>query len=103
MTDEGVSQSILGEFCKKFSDFMRYSLTLQHINLSGVGFSIPTLKYLTDYGFRKSKTLLAIHMDGNFKSVGMLDQFRLWMKVVKIERDLLVDDSASFDGGNPTS
>ena len=67
---------MLNQFCKKFSDFMRHSLSLQHIDLSGVGFSIPTLRCITDYGFRKSKTLLAIHMDGNFKSVAMLNQFR---------------------------
>ena len=53
-------------FRKKFSDFLRHSRTLQHIDLNGLSFSEPTLEYITQWGFQKAKTLLSIHMSGNF-------------------------------------
>ena len=68
MADDGSGPETIAIFRKKFSDFLRHSRTLQHIDLSGVSFSEPTLEYITQYGFRKAKTLLSIHMSGNFSN-----------------------------------
>ena len=74
-------------FKKKFSDFLRYSRSLQHLDLSGLGFSEETLQYITLNGIRKSKTLLSIHMAGNFGYHGLLVKMRQWLKVINIHRD----------------
>lgn len=71
---------------------MRYSRTLQHIDLSGMGFNDETLEYITLYGFRKSKTLLSVHMSSNFERHDLLLKFRQWMKVVQISRKVSRDD-----------
>ena len=63
-------------FQKKFADFLRHSRSLQHLDLSGLGFSEETLKYITLNGLRKSKTLLAIHMGGNFGTEDLLIKMR---------------------------
>ncbi len=87
MSDEGIpSLEQLDEFRNKFANFLRHSRTLQHLDLSGMGFGEATLKHVTLGGFRKAKTLLAIHMSGNFDNQDLLFQFRSWMKVVEITR-----------------
>ena len=63
---------------------MRHSKTLQHLDISGMGFKESTLKYITLWGIRKSKTLLAIHMSGNFSNKELLNKTRRWLKVVRI-------------------
>ena len=92
MVDSGTAPEVVESFRKKFADFLRYSRTLQHIELSGIHFSEESLKYITLYGFRKSKTLLSIHMSGNFEKHSLLLKFREWMKVVKVERKVSRDE-----------
>ena len=75
------------EFQRKFADFLRHSKSLQHIDLSGLGFSEDTLQYITLNGIRKSKTLLAIHMAGCFGYYGLLVKMREWLKVSQVFRE----------------
>ena len=49
-----------------------------------MGFKESTLKYIALWGIRKSKTLLAIHMSGNFSSQELLNKMRIWLKVVNL-------------------
>ena len=35
---------------------------------------------------RKSKTLLSVHMNGNFNSQGLLDRTRKWLKVFRVNK-----------------
>ena len=56
-----------------------------------MGFSEETLHYITLRGFRKSKTLLAVHMSGNFDNLDLLVKFRQWMKVVAVNRKVSRD------------
>lgn len=67
-SNEGISFEKGEQITKKFAGFLRHTRTLQHLDLSGIGISEANLKYLTLYGFRKSKTLLCLHMNSNFES-----------------------------------
>lgn len=91
MSDIGVSPDLVKDFRKKFADFLRYSRTLQHVGLQGNGFSVETLEHVTMFGFRKSKTLLSIHMSGNFDKEDLLIKFRFWMKVIKNQRQMALN------------
>ena len=68
MSDVNESEKVQTEFRKKFADFLRHSRTLQHIDLCGMNLSNEALEYVTLFGLRKSKTLLAAHMSGNFET-----------------------------------
>ena len=57
-----------------------------------MGFSEETLEHVALNGFRKSKTILSLHMSGNFEDVQLLNRFREWMKVVKQMRKVSRDD-----------
>ena len=92
MSDAGNTPEVQENFRKNFANFLRYSRTLQHIELSGMGFSETTLKHIAIYGFRKSKTLLSTHLSGNFESHSLLLKFREWMKVIKVERKVSRDE-----------
>lgn len=94
MSDIGVSHDILVDFRKRFASFLRYSRTLQHVDLQGNNFSEETLEHVSNFGFRKSKTLLSIHMSGNFDKEELLTKFRLWMKVIKNQRQEALDSKA---------
>ena len=59
--------------------------------------SEETLEYVTKWGFRKSKTLLALHMSGNFTRHKLLSKFRTWLNVAKIARQVSRED---FKDGN---
>ena len=47
------------------ADFLRHTKSLQHLDLSGMGFHEKSLEEIVLNGIRKSKTLLAVHMEGN--------------------------------------
>ena len=97
MQDENCTKEITQAFRKKFADFFRHSRTLQHLHLDGVSMSEETLEYVTKWGFRKSKTLLALHMSGNFTRHKLLSKFRTWLNVAKIARQVSRED---FKDGN---
>ena len=83
---------VQGQFEKKLADFVRHSKTLQHLDISGMGFKESTLKYIALWGLRKSKTLLAVHMSGNFQNHELLVKMRTWLKVVHISHKSGVDE-----------
>ena len=95
MADIGSTPEVQESFRTKFANFLRHSRTLQHLDISGVHFSEASLEYITLYGFRKSKTLLALHMSGNFEKHSLLLKFREWMKVVKMERKVSRDEPSN--------
>ena len=65
-----------------FADFLRHSRSLQHLDVSGMGFTEQSLEHITLKGIRKSKTLLAIHMEGNFMNQELGTKVRKWLNVL---------------------
>ena len=75
------------KFNKSFADFLRHSKSLQHLDISGMGFKEASLEHIALRGIRKSKTLLAIHMSGNLSNQDLLIKMRMWLKVVQTSVD----------------
>ena len=46
------------------ADFLHYSETLLHFDMSGLGLPFDSYKLIAERGIRKSRTLIAIHMSG---------------------------------------
>jgi hypothetical protein len=70
------------KFDEGFSHFIRYSHSLVHLDVSGMNFSEKSMKYFCLRGVRKSKTLLSVHMSGNFNNQHLLVSTRLWLNVI---------------------
>ena len=49
-----------------------------------MGFTEQSLMTIATKGVRKSKTLLALHMAGNFSSSDILNRMRDWLSVVTL-------------------
>lgn len=77
---------------KSLSDFMHYSSTLVHLDMSCLGLTFGAYKYIARNGLRKSRTLLAVHISG----MGLLDremiEFRELLKVTKSLSQRSIED-----------
>jgi hypothetical protein len=71
------------DFDEAITKFVRYSKSLLHLNMSGMGLSEDTLNCLCTKGIRKSKTLLSVHLTGNINELQLLDKVRKWLNVVR--------------------
>ena len=68
-----------------FADFVRHSRSLQHLDVSGMGFSERSLEQFCLDGIKRSKTLLAIHMGGNLGNQDLLAKVRKWLRVLPLD------------------
>jgi len=54
----------MGSFEQSLSNFIHCSVTLVHLNISGMALKLDQYLSIAEHGLRKSRTLLSVHMSG---------------------------------------